>query len=191
MRCFVAIELTDEVRRNVGKLQESLRSLPGVRWTRPKSVHLTVKFLGNIDDQLVPDICRALDETTASHEAFDLEIEGVGCFPPRANPRIIWVGAKDDPPGALVRCVGDVEQAMAKLGFPPESRPYTPHATIGRVNDRGGGQKIRERLAKEQGFRPGGLLIEELVLFRSDLRPAGAVYTPVHRAGLGPANAQA
>lgn len=184
MRCFVAIELTDGIRREIARVQETLRDADGVRWTRADSVHLTVKFLGNVADGLAPDLCEALAAAAGISGPFEMTVGGVGCFPPRGNPRIVWVGA-DEPTGRLVECVGLVEEAYADLGFAPEKRAYTPHVTIGRVKSPRKAKDLRDRLARHESFAAGAQSVEELVLFQSDLRPSGAVYTPVFRAPLG------
>ena len=157
--------------------------MDGVRWTRPDSVHLTVKFLGNVADGLVPDLCEALGTAAALSRPFEMTIGNIGCFPPRGNPRIVWVGA-DEPAGGLVECVGLVEEAYAELGFAPEKRAYKPHVTIGRVKSPRKAKDLRDRLAAEEPFTAGVQSVTDLVLFQSDLRPTGAVYTAVCRAPL-------
>lgn len=158
MRCFVAIELSDAVRR---ALASAGRRLTGgsrdVRLTPVEQLHLTLKFLGEVDEARLPGVCEIVRTAAASSGPFDIRISRIGCFPPR-GPRVLWAGVRDG--GECARWVQDVEGPLAELGFPPDGRPFTPHVTLGRSRNRAGGALIRaivDRRAGDDraGDRPG------------------------------------
>lgn len=185
MRCFVAIELPEEVRRELRALQSKLSPLePVVRWTDVETLHLTVKFLGETPDAQLPDVCEALAATAARFEPFELEIGGTGCFPPDGTPRIVWAGVSD-PPKPLLECVAGCEGVFAELGFPPESRAYRPHMTIGRVREGTGAGRVRMAVRAQTGFTAGRFLVTELIVFQSILGSGGAKHIPIARVPLG------
>lgn len=185
MRCFVAIELCQDVRRKLADLQSWLGHWDrAVRWVRPESIHLTLKFLGEVPDGQIPAICQVVDEVAAVCDPFALTVQGTGCFPPRGPVRIAWVGV-DEPTGRLATCQRLCEDAFAKLGFARETRPFAPHLTLARIKDPRKARDLRDRLGTYVDFNAGTVDAEELVLFESQLSPEGARYVAVHRAGMG------
>jgi len=186
MRCFVAIELPDAVRRRLADLQARLADLGrAVRWTRPESIHLTLKFLGEVPDGQVSEVCTLARQIAEKYYAFDLEVAGTGCFPLRGPVRIVWIGVSQPSP-LLLNCQADCEAGYAELGFEAENRAYSPHLTIGRVNDPSVGQRIRQALREFETFSAGGFTAHELTVFQSVLRPGGSIYTPLARAAFRP-----
>lgn len=182
MRCFIAIELPEGIRDRLADLQTQLANLGrAVRWTKPGSIHLTLKFLGEVPDQQIADVCTTAKRIAVAIPEFDLEITGVGCFPPRGPVRIVWAGIPQSP-APLLACQKECEAGFGSLGFAPENRPYSPHLTIGRVNDPLAGPRIREALRQFTDFTAGSFTAEELIVFQSDLRPSGPIYTPLARA---------
>lgn len=185
MRCFVAIELPDDVRECLAGLQGQMAGLGrGVRWTRPESIHLTVKFLGEVPDAQVAEVCEAARRIAAKYPAFDLAVAGAGCFPPRGPARVIWAGVSQLPQ-PLIDCQRECEDTYAGMGFEKENRAYKPHLTVGRVNDPGLSIRIRETLRQFESFSGGSFTASELVVFQSELQRGGAVYTPLARAPFG------
>jgi 2'-5' RNA ligase len=185
MRLFVAIELTDAVRRRLGTLQSQHRDLDSVvRWVRPEQIHLTLKFLGAVPDAKAAEIVDALTAVAPNHAPFEFAVRGAGCFPARGAPRVFWVGV-EEPTGALERLQAACEEAMAAIGFPPEGRRYSPHLTLARVKGARGGGAVRDAAQSAAGFDGGAQRVGEVVLFESRLSPQGARHTPVGRAKLG------
>jgi len=185
MRCFIAIELPEEVRNQLLTLQRRQAALDrGIRWTQPEQMHLTLKFLGEVPDAEVLRTGEAMAAVATKFSPITLAVRGVGCFPPGGAVRILWVGI-DDPTGVLGRLRNACEEAFASLGFARERRGYTPHLTLGRVRDPGFSVQIREAVRKEAGFDAGRVRAEEVVLFQSILSPAGSTYIPLSRARLG------
>ena len=184
MRTFVAFELSSQIRDQLGQLQRRLgRFDQAVRWVRPESIHLTIKFLGEVPDDRLAALSAAVDEVAAGSESFELAVGGTGCFPPRGAARVLWAGL-EEPTGRLAHCHQSCEQVMERLGFEPERRRFSPHLTLGRVRQGAGGGGLREAVSKLAGFDGVRQTVGELILFESQLRPDGAVYTALHRAKL-------
>ena len=184
MRCFLAIELPQEVRDGLARLQERLSSVGrAVRWTRTDQIHLTLKFLGEVPDDNVPAVCEAAGAVAKRFAPFEFEVGGSGCFPPGGAARIVWAGIPD-PPQTLIDCQRACEQAYGELGFKQENRQYHPHLTIGRVRDPGASRQIRAAVESEGEFSAGSLAADELVLFQSILRPSGPTHLIISRAPL-------
>ena len=185
IRCFIAIALADHARAELDRLQGRLReTLPPntVRWTSPKNIHLTLHFLGDVAEDRLDDIRRTLSDMATSHTPFSLNLSNLGCFPNIRRPRIVWVGlsGETDLLVSLHRELGG--RLKRAIGFQPESRPYAPHLTIGRVKKGIAQQQLRQlgqSLEHEiQGVGHLALLpVEGVHFIRSDLKPDGPVYT--------------
>ena len=191
IRTFIAIELSADVLRRIGTLLERIQAdvPPGlVRWVRPEGIHLTLKFLGDVQADRLEGLAVALQSACAPHAPFSLSIGGMGVFPNPQRPRVIWIGV-DEPTGALVRLQRDVERAIAPLGFPTERRPFSPHLTLGRVKGGGSAAELQAlgQYATHARVRIGEMAVDAVYLMRSDLSPAGARYTQLTTAPLGAA----
>jgi len=175
LRCFVAIALPEEIRAGVARLQTELRAAApaaDVRWTAPAGLHVTLQFLGEVRGAHVPAVSAALAEAAARHAPPPLAVDAVGAFPTPVQPRILWAGVSGD----LAGLAADVGAALAPVGYPPETRPFHAHVTLGRVRRPGPLGPLRAALA---GLgRPDGLAwtAREVVLYRSHLRSSGSVY---------------
>jgi len=182
IRSFVAIELEDELRTELKRIQESLRGkriADGVRWVRPEGIHLTLKFLGNVPANRIHEVVPAVADSTEGVEPFSISLAGLGCFPSFARPNVIWVGVGGET-GALARLRANIEANLATLGYPPEKREYTPHLTLGRVDRRTGAADRRRlgALVQTETFASHSeMLVREISLMKSELSPAGARYT--------------
>ena len=188
MRTFVAVELDADCRRALLKAVERLKPLAGgVRWVEPEAMHLTLKFIGEVDELAIPGAIEAMLPAAEAAEPFDMHVAGVSGFPPSGKPRVIHV-AVEEPTGRLAALQAAIESALAlELGVAPEQRRWTPHVTLGRVKDSRRCPRV-EQIAvalPEQEF--GTVYVESFVLMASELLPSGPVYTPVHRFGLGDA----
>ncbi len=188
-RLFWAIPLPERVHEEIAALQEELaRVMPRdtVRWTPPQNVHLTLVFLGNWKRNQVPQLTAGVEEALQGIPPFTLELDAAGVFPNWRRPRIIWLGVGGQV-DALLRVQEAVARAMVLAGWEPEKRAYSPHLTIGRVRKGLDDQALAHigdavRRLKVDPF--GAHQVREIILFRSDLRPSGAVYTPVARVEL-------
>jgi 2'-5' RNA ligase len=184
IRSFVAVELSDEVRQALAAVQRDLKvqAPPGaVRWTRPDSIHLTLQFLGDILPDQVEAIAGALRAACAGRAPFAFELAGAGVFPNLNRPRVVWVGVVE-PSGALSALQQRVVQALAPLGFVPEERGFSPHLTIGRAARDAGSRDLAAlgALVARAGIGSlGRVAVNAVNLMKSDLKPDGAVYTPL------------
>ncbi len=189
MRLFVAVELPEAVRERLARgLAELRRELPPARWVRAEGVHVTLKFLGEQPESLVAALGAAVPAAFSALAPVTVQLGGAGFFPRPERPRVAWLGGVA--PG-LERWAAAVEEAAAALGVPREGRPFTLHLTLARL-DRPWGQRAVEDFSARVGkWSFPAYEAREAVLFRSELRPSGAVYTalarfPVGGAGCGP-----
>ncbi len=179
MRCFVAIEIHDTLRERLTLLQRELKACGWpMNWARAEHLHLTIKFLGEIDDTRIDDVCSAVRDASRRQAAFSLFTGKLGCFPPRGPARVIWLGV-DDPDGALSNLHERVETALEPLGIARESRAFHPHLTLGRTRSRVSPENIRDILAKHDLQPEQPLRVEEVVVFQSELTPRGPIHTPL------------
>lgn len=150
------------------------------RWVRPEQLHFTLRFLGEIPDGRAAAVSLALAQALEAVERFTLEIAGLGAFPRPQSARVVWAGCGE---GAdrLAALAGRVESALVGAGFEPETRPFAPHLTLGRLPQAGATPQVAAALRKASGRRFGAVAVSEVVLFRSDLRPQGPLYTPLSR----------
>jgi len=184
VRLFVAADLPAELRRRLEGLQRTLREAPlPVRWAHPDGIHLTLKFLGEVAGSRLDQVGTALEGVAPRVVPFSLEAASVMPFPARGAPRLIWVEVRGEVDAARGLAAA-IDEATAHIGFPPETREFRPHLTLGRVKGPGRGN-WREALEQAGSSELGGFEVEEFVLFESRLDPQGAVYTALRRFPLG------
>jgi 2'-5' RNA ligase len=190
MRAFIAVELPDAIRSKLQQEIDDLRALPSgraVRWVSAASIHVTLKFLGEVALDRIELISSAMPEVTASLTPFDLSVRGLGAFPNMRRPRVVWIGTEDRS-GQLAQAQKELEDRLARAGFERESRPFNPHLTLGRVRrDASGGdvERLGQALASAAAPDIGELRVNGLSLMRSELRSTGAVYSRISHAPLG------
>ena len=181
IRTFIAIELPETTVEMLAFIQEELKkSRARVRWVKPGSIHLTLKFLGNIPPGQVDDIAATASLVVRNEHPLTLCAGGLGAFPNQRKPRVIWVGLQ----GQVERLAGiqtRLEEALQLLGFAPEKRTFRPHLTLGRIKDRRGLQNLVDALASLDVPQFNSFDANEIILYKSDLRPTGAIYTKLHR----------
>ena len=179
MRLFLAINLPEAVRRTVyDATLELRRAAPSVRWVQPDTLHLTLKFLGEVVEARLTELRRALNEGASGTAAFEVMLRAVGAFPNFRRPRVVWLDVAN--PEALVRLQQRIEEAYVPLGFPREARGFHPHLTLGRMGDGIAGYELRglERAAGEIKYE-AQVRVESVELMQSRLSPQGARYEPV------------
>lgn len=185
VRTFVCLPLPPFGRDRLAALQQRLRERGAqVGWVRPHNIHLTLKFLGPVPAERLQDVTEAVRRAAVAAPAIPLELTELGCFPNRRAPRVVWAGLKQLPE-ELGRLQQRVEKELVATGFPPESRPFSPHFTLGRVRS---GRNTRKLVAAMQAERLEPLRFDavEVVVMASRLHPSGALYTPISRIGLQP-----
>jgi len=184
IRSFIAIDFPEETRTALEDVQKRLKqSGAGVRWVKPGSIHLTLKFLGNIHPAQVEDIALAVAQEVRDEPPITLGAAGLGAFPSRRKPRVIWIGMEGEVQ-RLTRIQARVENALEPFGFVREKRPFQPHLTIGRVKDRRKLQALIDAMAELKIPEFDSFDVTEIILYKSDLRPTGAIYTKLHRMSL-------
>jgi 2'-5' RNA ligase len=188
IRSFIAVELPGEFRLALARLQERLKSgsRAPVKWVDPDIIHLTLKFLGNIDSALTGRITEAIREAARGLHPFRLEMSGLGVFPSPARVRVVWGGLTGEVE-KLVQLQHRIDTALVPLGFQPESRPFTPHLTLARVRDHAAPDQRQElgRLITATHFEvPGGIKVDAVHLMRSQLTPQGPIYTRISSVAL-------
>jgi 2'-5' RNA ligase len=188
-RLFVALEPPDPVRRRLAALADELRRAAGraageVRWVPPENVHLTLQFLGAVPEERVAGIEAALrDAAAAAGRPLSLSLHGAGGFPNARRPRVLWAGLEGDV-APLAALVAEMGARLAKLGYPPEDRPFSPHLTLGRARDGRGAPGLAGALAAAAQAEGTPWRATELVLFESHLSPKGPRYEALARVGL-------
>lgn len=181
IRSFIAIDLPEETKRGFAEIQEQLkRSRGAVRWVRPGSIHLTLKFLGNIHPGQVDEIAAAATKVVRDEAPLTLCAGGLGAFPSQRRPRVIWVGIQGQVE-RLGRIQAGLENALELLGFAREQRAFRAHLTLGRVKDRRKCQPLIDAISALEMPKFNSFDADEIILYKSDLRPTGAIYTKLHR----------
>ncbi len=177
MRTFVAVEIPDDLRTEVIAYQKRLQSFDAkVRCTKPGQMHITLKFLGEID-QTQADLLDELFQSVAKATApFEMALQGLGAFPNLRRPSILWAGVADGA-NSLTELARSVEAAAKELGFKKEKRGFNPHLTLGRVKSPKGLPPVVERIQKDESKSFGSFRVSEFVFMQSELNPSGAVYT--------------
>jgi 2'-5' RNA ligase len=170
MRTFIAIEVPEKIRKEIDNVitDEKKRDLP-IKWVKYENLHITLKFLGEINENKKIEIAPALQEIANKVTPFNISLEGIGCFPTPKNPRVVWIGVKLGKEN-LCSIAQNVETALVGYGFKEEKR-FHPHLTIGRVKKLCSVNEILERQIMSDPF-----LVNSIVLFKSTLKPEGPIY---------------
>jgi 2'-5' RNA ligase len=189
VRSFIAIELPDEAKRGLARLRRQLERDEHrfVKWVDAKGIHLTLKFLGNVPAGQVKQITATIEEASQGISPFHLEISDLGAFPSVRQPRVLWVGVRGDT-DKLSRLQQNIDLALGSLGFPREERPFTPHLTLCRLREGTSGPERRSfsELVHSAAFEDRyPVEVEAVELMRSQLTPAGAIYTCLSVVRLG------
>jgi 2'-5' RNA ligase len=186
IRTFIGVDIGDEIRKKAVAVQQQLaRSGAEVKWVTPESMHVTVLFLGEVDDRDVLPVCRAVEAVAAREPSFPLRVSGVGAFPTPRRPKVVWAGVTD---GAepLRRLYEQLEAKMLDLGcYRKEERGYTPHLTLGRTRSEADGFALAPELTKLLAWDGGRTVVTEVLVFSSELRRDGPEYAVLARAELG------
>lgn len=196
IRTFLAVELGAEVRSALGATQQRLKessteALLGhgrtvrVQWVCPESTHVTLKFLGNVEESRIPDIEQAMSLVGDVHSSFSVEVGGVGAFPDIRRPRVLWVGVRDSE-HRLTTLARDLDQALNEQGFPRETRLFRPHVTLVRIQEhaRQVGQACAAGDAIDRDLVVGSLEVTALSLMKSEVHRSGALYTRLKQVSL-------
>lgn len=187
LRAFTAVEIPRAIQLAIQQATSPLRNELGsqIRWTPPENIHLTLKFLGDISPTSVDDLTRAIGVAVENIPAFDIQVGGFGSFPNFKRARVLWVGTQ--PPTELDALYREVESACGRLGFAPESRGFSPHLTVARVKSDLSTPDRNKTIRLFEATTIDGLgtaRVDSVHLYKSDLKPSGAVYTKLFSAPL-------
>ena len=192
IRAFLAVELSEDLQKKIAQTQQDLKhrlsreTAKDVRisWVPPASIHLTIKFLGDTDEQIVEPLREALERVVKTHQPIQIPFERLGVFPRPQQPRVLWVGPSEqweqgEEAKRLAALHRAVEDCCPLLDLAPETRPWSPHLTLARIKEgeRQCGQALAKSGAMDRPIALGSLAVESLVLMKSELRPTGSVYT--------------
>ncbi len=181
VRSFIAIELPDEVRLKLDQLEAQLKSgQPGVKWVDPNSIHLTLKFLGNITIDKTEEITRAMEEAARGIPPFHLEVKDLGVFPNLKRVQVAWIGMSGEV-DKLSQLQQRLESNLERLGFAPEARAFTPHLTLARFRNQASLDERQRfgQLIADTRFKAGTIKVNTISLMRSQLTRQGAIYSRI------------
>ena len=185
MRLFIAADLTLDAKAALGKLIENLQK--GIQftkafptWSKPEAIHLTLKFLGNVDEKRVPEIAAAVGAYIEGIAPFSVRIQGLGVFPNEHEPHVLWVGMKQGEKN-LVQLQKNVEEALVPLGFERENRPFHPHLTLARIKSTRGVEPMMDIVHSHREREVGIVPIDHITLYQSILRSEGPMYKALER----------
>ncbi len=186
IRTFVAAEVSSAVRDRAADVIERLRGAGAkVKWVKTENLHVTLKFLGDVEEAEIHRVCRAVEGAVADLPPFDVEVRGAGAFPDTRRPRNVWLGIAEGA-GQVGELHGRIEAALEELGFPREARRFQPHLTIGRIRRGGPGvAELGELIAQNGDLEIGRARLTEAVVYSSRLAPSGPIYEALARAPLG------
>jgi 2'-5' RNA ligase len=186
MRTFLAIDLTSALEQKIGQwMDDHVKTFPdgSIRWVDPAALHLTVKFLGEIDGAKIGPVRNALAPVGVSTPVFSFRVAGFGAFPRRSRPRVLWLGIEEQA-GVLADLYLRLNQSLGPLGFDPDRRGYTPHLTLGRVRrgiDKGIQRRVADAAQRMEVGALGDVAARELVFYKSTLLSTGAVHEVIDR----------
>jgi 2'-5' RNA ligase len=185
-RTFIAVETSPAVRRRAVALQDKLRaSQVNASWTDPEKMHITLMFLGDVDDREIPEVCKRVATAAAPFDPFLVEFSRAGAFPASDRPRTVWIGV-DQGSQELVALQSAIQESLVEMRFPREQRIYKPHLTIARVREGGPRQtRLAELLAHYHDFKAESCEVSEVLILASYLDRAGPTYQILGRGPLG------
>jgi 2'-5' RNA ligase len=186
MRTFIAIELPEEIKGFLSGIQNQLRtSGADVKWVKPDNIHLTLKFLGEVDEKKLDKISKIIEETAKGKNKFQAHISSLGAFPKIDFPRVIWVGL-DMGDKEIKQIAKELEEKIAKIGIPKENRPFSSHITIGRLRTPVNRERLVQNLKNkaELGGEKLEFCVTKISLFKSTLTPGGPIYEALKETNL-------
>ena len=178
IRAFLAVDPPEEIFREIIGIQERLKkTIKGdIRWVRPEGIHLTLKFFGYVYQSDVANISLVVKNNVADMKTLMLNVRNVGAFPTTTRPRVLWLGIDGDT-DPLISLQAEMDTGFQEYGFKKEDRPFRPHLTLARVKEPKGLIGLAEAVKKNGDYVAGSFSVSGLTLFKSDLKPTGAIYT--------------
>ena len=185
IRTFIALELPPAVISLLHKVQQDLKRMNiRARWVRPENIHITLKFLGDINPSDIDKIGVAMTAAAIEFPPVTLTVRGIGVFPGIKRPRVIWVGLGGDI-RSLLSLQSRLEQELAGAGFPKDKRSFKAHLTLGRIKQSAGPAVSRQMISEYATLSSDEFSCNQVILFKSDLKPSGAVYSKLKQTRIG------
>ena len=176
VRTFVAFDTPVEIRESMSSLQSELkRSNADVRWESLGKLHATIKFLGDVDERNLPKIIAKIEQSVSNAPPFTITYSGIGAFPDKRHPRVIWIGCETSD-STLLKMKNELDAALQPYGIPIEERAFHPHITLGRVKSANGINDLLSML-ENLTFEPRSTKVDRIVVMKSTLKPQGSEYS--------------
>jgi RNA 2',3'-cyclic 3'-phosphodiesterase len=186
MRCFIATDINDQLRKEIDRLQREFKKRikiqTGIKWVKPELIHLTLKFLGDVEDQRADEITDAIQLACAAQKDFQLEFSTVGTFGRPA--KVLWLGIEKQST-ELEKLVQDLEENFEQLGFPKEQRPFSAHLTLARIKDERPNRQLTEVIENFGKVNAGSIKVDSVCFYKSQLTSEGPEYTLLRKINFG------
>ncbi len=179
LRCFIAIELPEEIKSSLAETENELKKTDAdIRWARPENIHLTLKFLGDTAEESIDGLIEKVAEVCGSFDPFNIEVNGLGVFPQKGAPRVLWAGL--DGGKTIISLREAIEEGAEQFGFKREKRAFSPHLTIGRFRSLRFKDTLLNEVRAKQEISIGSFEARSVILYKSELRPSGAIHTKIN-----------
>lgn len=176
MRTFISVELPDEVRKNIAELIIELKTVDAaVKWVEAQNLHITLKFLGWVEDRKIDNMMELTSKAVAGMGSFKAKFEGMGTFPPGKSPRVVWVGVSEGG-DKLIKLASSLEETLSNAGYRSEKREFNSHVTIGRIKESNGVDKLKEKIESLKDVKFGEAWVDSISIMKSTLTPKGPIY---------------
>lgn len=176
MRLFISIEVPEGIKKKVGVLVEKFRKcLTPIKWVENKNLHVTLKFIGWVEDDKVEKLKSCVTESVKGVGPFEMSLAGIGMFPDKKHPRVIWVGSTKGTEKAK-KLADKIERSVAGSGFREEEREFTSHLTIGRIKEKIDTEELSKCVSKAEKSEFGSFMVDHVSLMKSTLRRSGPIY---------------
>ena len=176
IRTFIAIELSEHIKKELSDIEKELKETKAVaKWVKPDDIHLTLKFLGNVEEEKIELIKKSIQESVKGVTPFIIDLKDIGAFPSPSRPRVIWVGVQSGKE-RIKNLAESIEGNLEKIGFKKEDRQFSAHITLGRIKSLVNIDKLKD-LIKEKKYHSSSFEVSKIAIMRSDLTPEGPIYT--------------
>lgn len=177
VRAFIACDIPESLLDKISSIQDKLKGLDAdVSWTKVSGIHITMKFLGDIEEDSIEKVAAVIEGASEGQNPFEVRVKGSGAFPNLRNPRVAWLGVEDEAKG-LRQLQQPLDDGLKALGFEPEEREFKPHLTLGRVKGQKGKERLAAAVSELKALDLGSFKVDRVMLYKSELKPTGAIYT--------------
>jgi len=184
IRAFIAIPLNPKIQHSIGHMQDHLKKNNNdVKWVKLENIHITLKFLGNVDMEQINSVKQVLAILTQNTRPFKVELSQLGAFPNINHPRTLWVGLKDSKQ-QLSRIAAALDKALGKIGFQDDQKPFSPHVTIGRIRSSKNINLLSRSMSNYQISQDQTQTVSKIILFKSTLSSQGPIYESLYQSKL-------